>query len=102
MDAGFDRVTVSPKVGMPGGRHIQTAAILAADEVKWVVGKARDLEELVDFLAQHWPSDGTAVLPHIAVQPLSQNPKATTLCVEAALSRGYRLSLQAHKFAGLA
>lgn len=97
--ANFDWVTVSPKVGMPGGRSIIPAALVVANEIKWVVGRAEDGCKLEEFLAEH-----KAVLPRgasVSIQPLSQSVKATHLCVGLALSKGWRLSIQTHKYVGL-
>lgn len=97
--AGFDWVTVSPKVNMPGGRRIMPEALAVANEIKWVVGRSEDGCKLEEFLAEH-----KAVLPRgvsVSIQPLSQSVKATHLCVSLALSKGWRLSIQTHKYVGL-
>ncbi len=87
-------LTVSPKVGMPGGRGIIDATIKQANEIKWVVGKPADLDALDAFLARYQPAHTV----NIALQPLSLNEKATLLCVDRCLERGWRLSVQTHKF----
>lgn len=95
--AAIDWFTLSPKVGMPGGRAVLADAVARADEVKWPVGKPADLDALDAFLAEQAPRPETIV----CLQPLSTNPRATQLCVETAMRRGWRLSVQAHKFLGL-
>lgn len=92
-------VTVSPKIGMPGGRAIVPAAVRRANEIKWPVGKPADLERLTEFLATY------GVHPSVPVwlQPLSMSDKATALCVAAAQQQGrWRISVQTHKYLGLA
>jgi 7-carboxy-7-deazaguanine synthase len=79
---------------MPGGRPVLTDAVLAANEVKLPVGKMDDVERLDALL------NGFDETP-IWLQPLSTSPKATALCVQVATERGWRVSLQAHKYAGL-
>lgn len=85
-------VTVSPKHGMPGGRTVVASAIERASEIKCPVGKAADIT-----LAEQYLGQGKDVW----LQPLSQNRRATQLCVEAAIKKGFRLSLQTHKFIDL-
>ena len=94
--AGAAWVTVSPKINMPGGRKVRADAVERANEIKMPVGKESDVEALKAFLALH-PSVGGVVW----LQPLSQSPKATKLCVEAATKNGWRLSLQTHKYLGV-
>lgn len=90
-------VTVSPKVGMPGGREVLAETVAQANEIKWPVGKQADLDRLHAFLKLHQPDPEIT----ICVQPLSQSAKATELCVQACLRHGWRLSLQTHKSVGL-
>lgn len=89
----FDWVCVSPKIGMPGGRTIKASAIRPANEIKFVVGKEADLQKLAAFLQQYPTKAGCT----ICLQPMSQSPKATQICVEACQALGYRLSVQIHK-----
>lgn len=97
LNCGACWVTLSPKVGMPGGKAILPEVVRVADEIKWVVGAQRDLDALDAFLVEH------AVPPQIPVclQPMSANPKATQLCTETAIRRAWRLSVQTHKLLGL-
>jgi 7-carboxy-7-deazaguanine synthase len=94
----FDWLCVSPKPDMPGGRPLIPAVLAEADEIKMVIGKPADVEQLDRVLA---------LLPHhlrlkvTSLQPLSGSRKATELCVETAKARGWRLSVQTHKVIGL-
>lgn len=90
----FDWVCVSPKIGMPGGKTIKASAIRPADEIKFVVGKEADLQKLAAFLQQYPTKAGCT----ICLQPVSQNLKATQICVEACQALGYRLSIQIHRY----
>lgn len=89
-------VTVSPKLDMAGGRTVLPEALDRATEIKYPVGKMTDIEKLereiiplIDPTLDVW------------LQPLSQSEKATALCVEQAIKRGYRVSIQTHKFMGV-
>lgn len=88
-------VTVSPKFDMPGGREVLPEAMHRANEIKLPVGKLKDIRRARDVMGEFHPNGG------IWLQPLSCSPKATQLCVDAAMQYGFRVSLQAHKFAGL-
>lgn len=88
-------VTVSPKVGMPGGRKVLTGVLSRADEIKFPVGKASDIRTIEALLP-----DVTTGL--IWLQPLSMSEKATRLCVSECIARNWRLSVQTHKFIGIA
>lgn len=92
-------ITLSPKIGMPGGKIVLREAVALADEVKWPVGSPRDIENLRAFLSKYHG----VLKPNVGVwlQPLSQSDKATALCVETALDTGWRVSAQVHKFLGL-
>lgn len=90
-------VTCSPKFDMPGGRSVLMEAIMRADEIKLPVGKPAHVEQLALFLQ-------SVILRRrdsVWLQPLSTSPKATRVCLEEAAKRGWRVSLQIHKFAGL-
>lgn len=89
-------VTVSPKIGMPGGLLMRMDATQRANEIKFPVGKLSDVEKFKD-----------AILPvlhegqRVWLQPLSQSPKATKLCIDATTEHGWRISIQTHKFLGV-
>lgn len=92
--AGFDWVTVSPKIKMPSNKPILAEALSCADEIKHVVGRERDIEQLDELLAQYPPKETTT----ICLQPMSQSPKATELAIETVKARAWRLSVQTHKY----
>lgn len=95
--AGFDWVCVSPKLAMPGGKPLVRDAVLAAHEIKHVVGKPADIDTLDDLLT----TLGPALKAQVCLQPLSLAPKATDLCTAMAMQRGWRLSVQTHKLLDL-
>lgn len=90
-------VTVSPKMFMPGGRELVAQALERADEIKFPVGRPSDVERLSGLVTRY---PGLAVKP-IWLQPLSQNSKATALCVQEAIARQWRVSIQTHKTMGV-
>ncbi|MDP6698766.1 MAG: 7-carboxy-7-deazaguanine synthase QueE, partial [Candidatus Latescibacteria bacterium] len=94
LGASVDWICLSPKIGMPGGLSLARAACEVADELTWPIGKEKDLRQLRAFLVE------MALKPNcvVGIQPLSQNSKATTLCIEACLRHGWRLSVQTHKY----
>lgn len=92
--AGCDWVCVSPKIGMPGGRQVLREVIEVADEIKMVIGKETDLDRLDVLLAENPTKPGV----QICLQPMSQNDRATKLCIETVQARGWRLSVQLHKY----
>ena len=94
--AGCDWVCVSPKIDMPGGKKVQIEAVTIADEIKHAVGRERDIEKL-DELLTHVTLKPTA---QICLQPISQSEKATALCLKTVIARGWRLSIQLHKYLG--
>ncbi len=94
LGAGIDWVCVSPKINMPGGRAIRPEALEIADEIKHVVGTQRDIDALDALLAHIQLKPST----QICLQPVSISPKATQLCIETVQQRGWRLSVQMHKY----
>lgn len=95
--AGADWVTVSPKINMPGKRRVLREVVEIADEIKFVVGKPADLETL-DYMLLDMPTKPEC---QIVLQPLSQQMKATHLCLDTVIARGWRLSVQTHKYLNL-
>lgn len=89
-------VTVSPKIAMPGGYKVLASALSRANEIKHPVGKLADVERLANLLDEHGISDKPVWLA-----PLSQSEKATALCVAEATERGWRVSIQTHKYLGV-
>lgn len=96
-------VTVSPKVGMPGGLKVRDDALALADEIKMPVGKPADVERLHALVDRLMAAKDPRLdhIPKVWLQPLSQSPKATALCVAAATANGWRISLQTHKYLGV-
>lgn len=94
LEASFDWVCVSPKIDMPGGKEIIPEAVMVANEIKFVVGKQTDIDK-VDELLKEIPLKEDC---QICLQPISQSPKATKLCLQTVQGRGWRLSIQIHKY----
>lgn len=88
-------VTLSPKINMPGGKKVIPDNVNRANEIKMPIGKSMDIAILQDFLSQH--KINSEITP-IWLQPLSQNPSATKLCIDQALANGWKLSIQIHKY----
>lgn len=88
-------VTVSPKVGMAGGRNLERQAIHRANEIKFPVGKQSDIETLITVI-EHFNIEVPVYL-----QPLSTSIKATRLCEASAAKYGWNVSYQVHKMAGI-
>jgi len=94
VDAGFDWVTVSPKINMPGKLAILPEAMATANEIKHVIGRQRDIDALDNLLENCPPQANTT----ICLQPISQSEKATALAIDVAKERNWRLSIQVHKY----
>jgi 7-carboxy-7-deazaguanine synthase len=93
LGADVDWVCVSPKIDMPGGKLIQPDAITSADEIKMVIGKTADLDKLDHLLQTNILKPGVT----ICLQPMSESKRATAICIDECLRKGYRLSIQTHK-----
>ncbi len=91
-------VTVSPKINMKGKRTVLTSALSRANEIKHPVGTEKDIEQLDALLKDKILRDDVT----IALQPISQKPRATELCVETCIARNWRLSVQTHKYLAIA
>ncbi len=96
VNTAVDWVCVSPKIDMPGGKQVLPQALATADEIKHVVGKQKDIDQLDVLL------EGVTLKPNVQIclQPVSTSPKATDLCTETVIKRGWRLSVQMHKYIG--
>ena len=92
-------VTVSPKVGMKGGLKVLRSAMQRADEIKHPVAREADIEEL-DALLENAQLTNEDVF--ICLQPISQKARATRLCMDTCIARNWRLSVQTHKYIGIA
>lgn len=98
-------ITLSPKIGMPGGKEVLSDSVARADEIKMPIGKTEDIRKLYDFLIRFDVPKTTPVW----LQPLADehrpSSKAVEVCVEAAMSSGldrpFKISAQVHKALGL-
>lgn len=91
-------VTVSPKIAMKGKLPVLPEALARANEIKHPVGTEKDIDLLDALLAgASLRSDVT-----IALQPISQKPRATSLCIDTCIARNWRLSVQTHKYLAIA
>lgn len=91
-------VTVSPKVAMKGKLPVLDSALLRANEIKHPVATQKDIEQLDDLLVRAQVPEQTT----IALQPISQKPRATQLCIDVCVKRNWRLSIQTHKYLSIA
>lgn len=91
-------VTVSPKVAMKAQLPIKSSALARANEIKHPVGTSKDIEQLDQLLARGVASQEVV----IALQPISQKPRATQLCIDTCIERNWRLSIQTHKYLDIA
>lgn len=92
-------VTVSPKVAMKGGMAVLDEALHRADEIKHPVARQQDVDNLDALLEQAKLSDSDVF---ICLQPISQKARATRLCMDTCIARNWRLSVQTHKYIGIA
>ncbi len=91
-------VTVSPKVAMKGKLPVLNSALERANEIKHPVGTQKDIDHLDGLLA----NANVAAETIIALQPISQKPRATQLCIDTCIARNWRLSVQTHKYLSIA
>lgn len=98
LDTGFDWTCVSPKIGMPGNKRVKFEVLQIADEIKYVVGNSSHISQLDTLLTNIQLKENCTV----CLQPVSQSLKATQLCIKIVQERGWRLSIQLHKYLGLA
>lgn len=89
-------VTLSPKIDMPGGLEVLEESIARANEVKYPMGKESDICKVTEQVMAKMPPG----VP-LWLQPLSQSPKATALCVKTATEHNWKVSIQTHKFIGV-
>ncbi|MCO4200428.1 7-carboxy-7-deazaguanine synthase QueE [Aeromonas hydrophila] len=87
-------VTVSPKINMKGGLPVLVSALERANEIKHPVATERHVEELDALLATASLRENVV----IALQPISQKPRATQLAMTTCIARNWRLSIQTHKY----
>ncbi|TVO37036.1 7-carboxy-7-deazaguanine synthase QueE [Vibrio algivorus] len=91
-------VTVSPKIAMKGKLEVLDSALQRANEIKHPVGTQKDIDQL-DALLTRAQCESKS---NIALQPISQKPRATELCMETCIKRNWRLSIQTHKYLNIA
>lgn len=90
-------VTLSPKVNMKGGYKVLDCAIQRANEIKHPIAMQKHIDDLDAILKRrHTP------IEHVCLQPISQQAKATQLAIQTCIKRNWRLSLQTHKYLGIA
>lgn len=94
----IDWICVSPKFDMPGGKVVLLETVSMADEIKHVVGRQADIDLLDTHLKTWTLKEGST----ICLQPMSQSKRATELCIKTAQERGWRLSIQTHKYIQIA
>lgn len=88
LETAFDWVCVSPKKG------VLPETLSVADEIKYVVGKQDDVDQLDKLLSKSTLKQGC----QICLQPISQSRRATELCIQTVQARNWRLSIQIHKY----
>lgn len=93
-------ITLSPKIGMPGGFQLVDAVVRQADELKWVYGRDEDAEKLDQFILDYG-LDHLEENNRVFLQPLSMSKVATARAIEAAMKNGWRISIQVHKYLNL-
>lgn len=93
MKASFDWVCCSPKFNNPGRLPVLPEVVANADEVKVVVGKESHIDEFLQYMSDH----DLSIKGQICLQPMSAGKRATELCTEVCLAKGWRLSVQVHK-----
>ncbi|MFM2589876.1 7-carboxy-7-deazaguanine synthase QueE [Vibrio sp. TBV020] len=95
---GSTWVTVSPKVAMKGKLPVLDSALRRANEIKHPVATQKDIDQLDELIERANVSQETT----IALQPISQKPRATQLCIDVCVARNWRLSIQTHKYLSIA
>lgn len=88
-------VTVSPKVGMAGGLEPLGPSLQRADEIKMPVADESDIRVIDNLISWGF------VRGEVWLQPVSCEHEATRLCIETAMDRNWKVSIQTHKFAGI-
>ncbi|HLY69207.1 MAG TPA: hypothetical protein VKR53_05730, partial [Puia sp.] len=85
-----------PKFNNPGKKPLLNTMLRKASEFKFPVKTKDDVKIIDKFLAEH------NLNPRfIWLQPISQNSESTHICIDEARKRGWRVSVQTHKFLGL-
>ena len=87
-------VTLSPKFNNPRGLPILESCVKRANEYKFPVQSWKDIEIIDQFVSKYSLKKEKIIW----LQPISQGKEATEICLEAIKSRGWRISVQVHKF----
>ena len=87
-------ITLSPKIDMAGGFKVRQEAVNKANEIKFPIGKLKDITKLVNFLKEYKVKKSVKIW----LQPLSQSKRATELCIEQAFTNNWNISVQTHKY----
>lgn len=86
-------ITLSPKLDMAGGTEVYLDNFKRVNEIKFPVGKLADINKLKLKIIPNTSANQT-----IWLQPISQSKSATKLCIDQAISNGWKISLQTHKY----
>ncbi len=96
-------VTVSPKINMKAGMPILSQAMQRANEIKHPIAMQKHIDELDALLTREGIITGSSsATPMVYLQPISQQTRATELAIETCIKRNWRLSVQLHKYLGVA
>ena len=91
-------VTVSPKINMAGGYKVLASSMNRANEIKHPIARTTHVEELEALLEEAPVKPETLIY----LQPISQKVNATKLAIETCMEKNWRLSVQVHKYIGIA
>lgn len=91
-------VTVSPKIKMAGGYEVLASSMSRANEIKHPIARQVHVEDLEELLEKAPVKPGTLIY----LQPISQKVSATKLAIETCMEKNWRLSVQVHKYIGIA
>jgi 7-carboxy-7-deazaguanine synthase len=80
----------------PGKKPLIAQCVRRANEFKFPIDDLTDLYVIDQFLEEHEIGDRLVWL-----QPISQGEEATKVCLSQARIRGWRISIQTHKYLGL-
>lgn len=87
-------VTLSPKIEIGNMKPMLAQPILRANEIKYVVGAINHVKKLDEMLKKVPIKKDVPIY----LQPMSQLSKATEVCIRLCIDRGWKLSLQTHKY----
>lgn len=90
-------VTLSPKIKIGNMKPIVHQALEAASEIKFVIGAESHIKKLDEMFEEFKFKKNIPIY----LQPMSQLPKATEACMKLCMERGWKLSLQMHKYVAI-